>query len=72
MDEQPGFTAFFCGDDMIVFRAIAGIKSRGRRILEDIAMVGFADDPLACVVDPGLTTLTIPWQKWIGVPLSFL
>jgi LacI family transcriptional regulator len=63
VNEQPGFTAVFCGDDMIAFGAMAGIKSRGLRIPEDIAVVGFADDPLACVVDPGLTTIHYPMAE---------
>lgn len=60
LDEQPGFTAVFCGDDMIAFGAMAGFKSRGLRIPEDIAVAGFSNDPLAGVVDPGLTTVHYP------------
>jgi DNA-binding LacI/PurR family transcriptional regulator len=58
--EQPGFTAVSCGDDMIAFGAMAGFKSRGLRIPEDVAVVGFANDPLAGVMDPGLTTIHYP------------
>jgi len=60
MNESPGFTAVVCGDDMIAFGAIAGFKSCGLRIPEDVALVGFADDPLAGVMDPGLTTIHYP------------
>ena len=59
-DEQPGFTAVFCGDDMIAFGAMAGIKARGQRIPEDIAVAGFSNDPLAGAMDPGLTTIHYP------------
>lgn len=60
LEEEPGFTAVFCGDDMIAFGAMAGFKSRGQRIPEDIAVAGFANDPLAGAVDPGLTTIHYP------------
>lgn len=60
LDEQPGFTAVFCGDDMIAFGAIAGFKTRGCRVPEDIAVAGFSNDPLAGAMDPGLTTIHYP------------
>jgi LacI family transcriptional regulator len=60
LDDQPGFTAVFCGDDMIAFGAMAGFKSRGKRIPEDIAVAGFSNDPLAGAMDPGLTTIHYP------------
>lgn len=60
LEEDAGFTAVFCGDDMIAFGAMAGFRSRGLRIPEDIAVAGFANDPLAGVVDPGLTTIHYP------------
>ena len=60
VNESPGFTAVVCGDDMIAFGAIAGLKSCGLRIPEDVAVVGFADDPLAGAMDPGLTTIHYP------------
>ena len=58
--ERPGFSAVVCGDDMIAFGAMAGLKSCGLRIPEDVAVVGFMDDPLAVVADPGLTTIHHP------------
>jgi DNA-binding LacI/PurR family transcriptional regulator len=58
--EHPGCTAVFCGDDMIAFGAMAGFKSQGWRVPEDVAVAGFANDPLAGAVDPGLTTVHYP------------
>ena len=60
VEEQPGFSAVFCGDDMIAFGAMAGFKSRGLRIPDDVAVAGFSNDPLAGVMDPGLTTVNYP------------
>jgi LacI family transcriptional regulator len=58
--KQSGFTAVFCGDDMIAFSAMAGFKSRRCRIPEDLALLGFMDDPLAGVLNPGLTSIRYP------------
>ncbi len=60
VDRKRDFTAVFCGDDMIAFGAMAGFKSRGCRIPEDIAVAGFSNDPLSGVMDPGLTTIHYP------------
>lgn len=59
-EDQPRVTAVFCGDDMIAFGAMAGFKSRGLRIPDDVAVAGFSNDPLAGVMDPGLTTVHYP------------
>jgi len=59
-EDLPGVTAVFCGDDMIAFGAMAGFKSKGLRIPEDVAVAGFSNDPLAGVMDPGLTTIHYP------------
>jgi DNA-binding LacI/PurR family transcriptional regulator len=60
VSESPDFTAIVCGDAMIAFEAMAGLKSRGFRIPEDLAVTGFANDPLTGVMDPGLTGIHYP------------
>ena len=57
------FTALLCGDDTIAFGAIAALKSRGIRVPEDVAVIGFDDDPLASVFDPSLTTVHYPMYE---------
>jgi DNA-binding LacI/PurR family transcriptional regulator len=54
------FTALLCGDDTIAFGAIAALKSLGVRVPEDVAVIGFDDDPMASVFDPSLTTVHYP------------
>jgi LacI family transcriptional regulator len=61
--EKRSFNALFCGDDTIAFGAMAALKARGRRIPEDVAVVGFDDDPLAPVFEPSLTTVHYPMQE---------
>lgn len=54
------FNALLCGDDTVAFGAIAALKAGGIRVPEQVAVVGFDDDPLAAVFDPSLTTIHYP------------
>jgi LacI family transcriptional regulator len=54
------FSAIFCGDDMIAFGAIAALRSQGILVPDDIAVVGFDDDPISAVFEPSLTTIHYP------------
>ncbi|WP_163196642.1 LacI family DNA-binding transcriptional regulator [Bifidobacterium platyrrhinorum] len=51
-----GLTAVFAGNDEVAMGLIRGIEDEGRRVPEDISVIGFDDHPLACVWDPPLTT----------------
>jgi DNA-binding LacI/PurR family transcriptional regulator len=53
-------SAIFAVDDLMAIGAYKAIKEKKLRIPEDIALVGFNDDPLASVVEPALTTVRIP------------
>ena len=57
------FNALLCGDDLIAFGAIAALKSLGVRVPEDVAVIGFDDDPMASVFDPSLTTVHYPMYE---------
>ena len=54
------FQALLCGDDLVAFGAMAALKSCGLRIPEDVAVIGFDDDPMAAMFDPSLTTVHYP------------
>ena len=51
------FTALFAGNDTIAFGAIRALREAGRRIPEDVALVGYDDIPLAPFASPPLTTV---------------
>jgi LacI family transcriptional regulator len=57
--------AFFAGNDIIAVGAARALKSRGFRLPEDVSMVGMDDLPLSRVVNPPLTTVSVP-KKAIG------
>jgi LacI family transcriptional regulator len=52
--------AIFCTNDMIAIGAIKAIESRGYRVPEDIAVIGFDDIKMASLLKPTLTTIRQP------------
>jgi DNA-binding LacI/PurR family transcriptional regulator len=63
LDRRPRPTAIFCVDDMVAFGVLAALKSRGLRVPEDVAVVGFDDDPISRVFEPSLTTIRYPMEE---------
>jgi DNA-binding LacI/PurR family transcriptional regulator len=54
---QAGVTAVFCGNDEIAMGVIRGLNDEGRRVPEDVSVVGFDDLPEAAYFSPPLTTV---------------
>ncbi len=52
--------ALFTINDPTAIEALQVIKNRGLRIPDDIAIVGFSNDPISALVEPGLTTVAQP------------
>ncbi len=49
--------AIFSSSDFAALGAMQMLKSRGISIPNDVAIVGFANEPFTSIVDPGLTTV---------------
>ncbi len=49
-------TAVFCGNDEIAMGVMRGLIDGGRRVPDDVSVVGFDDHPLAALWTPALTT----------------
>ncbi|MFB0537887.1 MAG: LacI family DNA-binding transcriptional regulator [Anaerolineae bacterium] len=64
MDEPP--TAVFACNDLMAVGAISGVRKRGWRVPEDLAIVGFDDIALASFTNPPLTTIAQPKYE-IGI-----
>lgn len=59
--EQP--TAIVCGNDYLAAGAIKAIKERGFSVPLDYSVTGFDDSIVSRVVEPDLTTVSVPLQK---------
>jgi LacI family transcriptional regulator len=57
---HPGFTAIFAGDDDVAAGALLALKRAGRRVPEDVSLIGFDDNFHARHLTPGLTTVRQP------------
>lgn len=55
--------AIFAIDDMIAFGALRAVQETNLNIPEDLAIVGFNDDPMVAYVKPALTTVRIPISR---------
>ncbi len=55
--------AVFAASDMMGVGAMKALREVGRRIPDDVAMVGFDDLPVASIVEPGLTTMRQPIDR---------
>ncbi|MCJ8009933.1 LacI family DNA-binding transcriptional regulator [Lederbergia wuyishanensis] len=63
LDGKSKFTAVCCGNDLIAFGVIDALRKRGKRVPEDIAIVGYDDIKMASLIKPELTTVRQPLEK---------
>ncbi|XVQ08862.1 LacI family DNA-binding transcriptional regulator [Spirillospora sp. CA-255316] len=57
LELDPELDAVFAADDPMALGAMRVLKKRGRRIPEDVAVIGFEDSASAPIADPPLTTV---------------
>lgn len=60
LDDDPRLDAVFVASDLMAHGAIRTLRKSGRRIPDDVAVVGFDDIELARYTDPPLTTVRQP------------
>jgi DNA-binding LacI/PurR family transcriptional regulator len=56
----PPFDALYCMNDAMALGAMKAIRDAGRRIPEDVAVVGYDDMRFAAFTEPPLTTVRAP------------
>jgi DNA-binding LacI/PurR family transcriptional regulator len=57
MDENPSLTAIFAANDTMALGAAGAARDRGRRIPEDLSLIGYDNSPLASANLLRLTTI---------------
>ncbi len=62
----------FASNDISAVAIICRLKESGIRVPDDIAVVGFNNNPVSTVIDPNLTTIDYPGQKIGKVAASTL
>ena len=57
LERAPDLDAVCCGNDLMAVGALRALHDAGRRVPEDVAVVGFEDAPVARSAHPPLTTV---------------
>jgi DNA-binding LacI/PurR family transcriptional regulator len=60
---DAGFDAVFAANDLMALGALGVLKAAGRRVPDDVALVGFDDSVTARHCDPQLTTIHQPIEE---------
>ncbi|MDI1461841.1 LacI family DNA-binding transcriptional regulator [Catellatospora sp. KI3] len=63
LDQRPHLDAVFAASDVMAAGAVRYLRKAGRRIPEDVAVVGFDDHALAEQIRPALTTVHQPVEQ---------
>ena len=65
-------TAFVCNSDRAAYGVINELKKRGKRVPEDISVVGFDNDIFALVSQPKLTTIAVNSEQMSAKAVELL
>ncbi|HEY0454354.1 LacI family DNA-binding transcriptional regulator [Actinophytocola sp.] len=60
LSRHPGLDGVFAASDLMAQGALAVLRAHGRRVPEDVAVVGFDDSSAALACEPPLTTVRQP------------
>ena len=61
--EEPEITAMFCQSDLVAVGAMRAVLESGRRVPDDVAIVGFDGDPWTAMLPIALTTMVQPSEE---------
>ncbi|GAB4003593.1 LacI family DNA-binding transcriptional regulator [Glycomyces albus] len=60
LSDEPDLDAVFAASDLMAHGALIALREAGRRVPEDVAVVGFDDIAMASYSEPALTTVRQP------------
>lgn len=63
LNKAPDLTAIFASNDLMALGAMQTLRESGRRVPDDISIVGMDDIPANTLVDPPLTTVAQPLAR---------
>lgn len=69
--EDPA-EAYFCGDDVLSIGAMSALRAAGRRVPEDVGLIGLNDMDIAAWDNINLTTIRQPIDQIVSAALDLL
>lgn len=60
LEDKVSFDGIFCANDQVAIGAIKYLNEIGVKIPEEVAIVGFSNEPVSNVITPSLTTIDQP------------
>ncbi|WP_206793803.1 LacI family DNA-binding transcriptional regulator [Amycolatopsis sp. MtRt-6] len=60
LDRRPDLDAVFVASDVMAVGVLRALRRTGRRVPDDVAVIGFDNAPVARTTDPPLTTVSQP------------
>jgi DNA-binding LacI/PurR family transcriptional regulator len=63
LTKRPDLDAVFAASDLMAAGALSALTAAGRRVPEDVAIVGYDDSPLASSTHPQLTSVRQPIEE---------
>jgi DNA-binding LacI/PurR family transcriptional regulator len=63
LDRYPDIDGVFAASDLMAAGALGVLVTRGRRVPEDVALVGYDDSPIAAATQPALTSVRQPIEE---------
>jgi DNA-binding LacI/PurR family transcriptional regulator len=72
LDQRPQLDAVFAASDVMAAGALRCLTRAGRRVPDDVALIGFDDHALAQQLRPSLTTVRQPVEELATVAVCRL
>ncbi|MGW0804903.1 LacI family DNA-binding transcriptional regulator [Nonomuraea sp. NPDC002799] len=72
LGDDPGLDAVFVANDLMAIGALQSLRQSGRRVPDDVAVVGFDDIEAAKYTEPPLTTLRHPVAEQAAAMVTLL
>jgi DNA-binding LacI/PurR family transcriptional regulator len=63
LERRPDVDAVFAASDVMASGALQVLREKGRRVPDDVALIGFDDSPIARHTDPALTSVRQPIEE---------
>ncbi|WP_027345944.1 LacI family DNA-binding transcriptional regulator [Hamadaea tsunoensis] len=72
LDQDPGIDAMFVACDLMAAGAVQAITASGRRVPQDVSVIGFDDSIAAVCTNPPLTTMRLPVEEMAAAAARLL